>query len=172
MAEEKVVRLGVGCHPEAAISGAVLLQSECATFLLFNAMSDDKNSEGRYEDVGTAVMEFDGCSRTLFGGPNDEALPEHPLWKKGLSEIGYGIGEVLHSSWASDVMERARKSAERIWGDGFEKAYKNHVWATRHIIVTFHDSTFECLTKDFRLSIRKEAFGDILDELTSRIMRE
>jgi hypothetical protein len=79
---ERVVKLNVGCHPEAAVSGAMLLQSESDRFLLFNAMSDDKNAEGRYEDVGTAVMESRGCSRTVFGGPNDEDRPRTSICRQ------------------------------------------------------------------------------------------
>jgi hypothetical protein len=168
--EERVVELKVGCHPEAAISGAMLLQDESAAFLLFNAMSDELNADGCYEDLGTAVMEFKGCCRTLFGGPNDEALPEHPLWHKGLADRGYDICEVLNSSWAKEVMGRARRSAERIWGSRFEKAYQNVDWSTRHFIVTFHDSTFECLADDFVLTVHKAPFAELLGRISQRLM--
>jgi hypothetical protein len=170
MDEEQVVELNVGCRPEAAVSGATLLQSESAVFLLFNAMSGEKNAEGYYEDVGTAVMEFKGCCRTLFGGPNDEALPEHPLYEKGLADFGYSICEVLNSSWAKEVMKRARKSAERIWGDRFEKSYAKYNWTTRHFMVSFHDSTFECLADDFQLSVHKEPYSQILDSICRKLM--
>jgi hypothetical protein len=171
MPEEHVVELRVGCHPEAAVSGAVLFQSENAVFLLFNAMSDQTNSQGHYEGVGTAVIQFTHCSVTRFGGPNDEALPEHPLYHKGLSEsrFGYDICEVLNSSWVAQVMDRAKKSAQRIWGDGFQHAYANCQWTTRHFIVTFHDSTFECLADDFTLSLSKEPFAKIIEQLTRKL---
>lgn len=148
----------------------MLLQSESAVFLLFNAMSDDKNADGYYERVGTAVMEFKGCCRTLFGGPNDEALPEHPLYLKGLADFGYGICEVLNSSWAKEVMNRSRRSAERIWGDRFEKVYEKHDWSTRHFIITFHDSTFECLADDLVLTVHKEPFTELLSRISQKLM--
>lgn len=170
MEEEHVVELKIGCHPEAAVSGAMLLQSESAVFLLFNAMSDETNAEGRYEDVGTAAIEFKHCRRTLFGGPNDEAIPEHRLFDKGLADCGYGICEVLNSAWAKEVMGQARKSAKRIWGDRFEKAYEKHNWSIRHFIVTFHDSTFECLADDFAVSVHQGPFTDLLSHISQRIL--
>ena len=100
-------------------------------------------------------MEFEHCRRTLFGGPNDEALPEHPLYQKGLAALGHGICEVLNSSWAKEVMSQAGRSAERIWGDRFDKAYGKHDWSTRHFIVSFHDGTFECLADDFVVIVHK-----------------
>lgn len=149
----------------------MLLQSESAIFLLFNAMSDVKNAEGYYEEVGTAVMEFEGCRCTLFGGPDDEALPEHPLYQKGLADFGYGIFEVLNSSWAKEVISQSRRSAERIWGDRFEKAYEKHDWSTRHFIVRFHDSTFECLADGFALTVHKEPFTELLNRITQQLVQ-
>jgi hypothetical protein len=166
---EQVVKLEVGCHPEAAISGGLLLQSESAVFLLFNAMSDEKNADGCYEYVGTAVMRFKGCHCTLFGGPNDEARPEHPLYQRGLADFGYRICEVLNSSWAREVTLRARRSAERIWGDRFGAAYEQHDWSTRHFIVSFHDSTFECLAKDFELTVHREPFDQLLSRISQNL---
>jgi hypothetical protein len=169
MPDEQVVELKVGCHPEAAVSGAVLLQSDNAVFLLFNAMSDETNSQGRYEDVGAAVINFTHCKLTRFGGPNDEGLPEHPLYHKGLAQHGYSICEVVNSSWAAEVMERAKKSARRIWGDRFQHAYKDRKWTTRHFIITFHDSTFECLADDLILSIHKDPFPQIVEAITHKM---
>lgn len=125
MAEERVVELKVGCRPEAAISGGLLLQSEEDVFLLFNAMSDEKYAEGYSYRVGTAVMEFKRCHLTRFGYPNDEGRPEHPLDQQGLAAIAYSVCEVLNSSWASAEMERQRKGAERIWGAArFQRRYR------------------------------------------------
>lgn len=169
MDTEHVVELRIGCHPEAAISGGLLLQSESAVFLLFNAMSDEKNAKGYCEDLGTAVIEFKRCRRTQFGGPNDEALPEHPLYGKGLEDFGYGIGEVLNSKWAQEVLERAKKSAKRIWGDRFERAFEHHKWSSRHFIVSFHDSTFECLADDFVVTVHREPFDEVLSGIHKRL---
>jgi hypothetical protein len=166
---ERVVKLKVGCHPEAAVSGGLLLQSESAVFLLFNAMSDEENAQGSPEDLGRAVIQFKGCRCTKFGDPNDEALDEHPLYDKGLDESVYGISEVMNSTWAHEVTGRAKASAMRIWGERFERAYENVDWSCRHFIVSFHDSTFECLADDFELTLHKEPFGEVLQGIYQRL---
>jgi hypothetical protein len=88
MDKERVVELHFGITPEAAVSGAVLLQTEESTFLTFNAMQTTNRSSpggGYYsEDAGTAVVEFTVCAATKFGYPNDEAWGHIPR-TKGLS---------------------------------------------------------------------------------------
>ncbi|HEX4142582.1 MAG TPA: hypothetical protein VHY91_03455 [Pirellulales bacterium] len=165
MGEEQVVELRIGCQPEPGVSGGRLLQSESAAFLFFNAVAHSANDK-----LGTAVVEFQRCTQTTFGGPNDEALPEHPLYNKGLRY--YGVFEVLNSSWAIETMARARKSAQRILRDRFEDAYKDHDWSTRHFIFTFHDSTFECLARDLQVTIHNEPRGHALNKVLQKLARE
>ena len=81
---QTIEELKIGIRPEAAVSGAVLVQSEMSTFLTFNAQKDtDRPSPygGFYtEDAGTAIVEFPMCLVTKFGHPNDEAagaVPEY-----------------------------------------------------------------------------------------------
>ena len=158
MPEEKVVELNVACAPEAAISGAELLQTEESAVLSFNAMTKKLSKRGVYENLGRAVMEFRGCLVTRFGYPNDEGLPEHPLYDKGLSEAD-GICEVLNSSWLANEMAKAERTSRRIHG-----VWPNFFWQVmaknqRHFLVSFHDSTFECLAKGFALSIERPVAG-------------
>jgi hypothetical protein len=91
---DKVVELELGCVPEAAISGGVLIRTDQSTFLTFNAVrvTDNQQREG----IGHAVVEFPRCLLAEFGYPNDEALAGHPLYASGLR--AYGIFEVLNSS--------------------------------------------------------------------------
>lgn len=104
MSDERVVELDLGVSPEAAVSGAVLLQSETSAVLLFNAMSPSPpplpgELGPRYKPAGTAVVTFQGLEECRFGGPNDEGRPEHPLYSKGMRELPYAICEVLSSRW-------------------------------------------------------------------------
>lgn len=115
---ERVVELDLEFRPEAAISGGLLIQSESSVSLLFNTMSARPGRSGYLEDMGIGILEFNSCVTTRFGYPNDEGRNEHPLFDKGLSEIGYGVCEVLNSRWAAEWMAMTRASAERIWGLG------------------------------------------------------
>lgn len=170
MPEERVRALKLGVHPQAALSGGLLLQSEEAAFLLFNAMADAPDARGLFAPAGTAVLEFAGCHLTRFGSPNDEGRPEHALYPKGLAAVAYAVCEVEHSSWARAEMERARRSAERIWGDRFARMYAGHQWTTRHFLVAFHDSTFECLADDVRVTVHPEPYQEVVDALVRRLL--
>src|SRR4051794_31035957 len=132
MTEEKdrVIPLNLGCTPEAAVSGALLLQTENKTYLTFNA--EKETSDGYSKDAGTAVVEIERCKITKFGYPNDEALPGHPLYPKGLNT--YGIYEVLNSSWITELSEQNRIA--------FPDRTSNK--SMRHFIFIFHDNSFEC----------------------------
>src|SRR4051794_26368763 len=92
---DQVIELDLGFKPEPAVSGAVLTETEYSTFLTFNAVR--RLSDGSVSRIGWAFIEFTRCIITKFGYPNDEALDGHPLRGKGL--YGYGIFEVLISSW-------------------------------------------------------------------------
>ena len=70
MADE-IVELDLGVSPEAAVSGAVCLQTQAGTYLTFNAMRSTNRITthgGPYmEDAGTAVVEFKRCLLSRFG---------------------------------------------------------------------------------------------------------
>ena len=154
--EEKVVELDRGYTPEAAVSGAFLIQDEYKTFLTFNAMQPAEN--GFNKDAGTAVVEFVRCIITKFGYPNDEALPGHPLYEKGLGF--FGVLEVLNSNWVSEKGKQNRVN----FPDRTDFSW------TRHFIFCFHDSTFECLAQDFKLEVSDEPFEQILKRLTKKFL--
>lgn len=170
--EQRVVAIDVGCRPEGAVSGAVLLQTEGFAVLLFNAMSIAKNAAGRVEPLGTAVVEFTRLRLTRFGGPNDEALPEHPLYRHGLSALGYCVCEVEHSAWAKEVGARDEASARRIAGAHFERSCANVRFVPRHFLFSFHDSTFECLADELRVRISKAPFAATLAPFVKRAEAE
>src|SRR5690606_7023723 len=98
------------CTPEAAVSGAILVQTEQSVFLSFSAMrpTDRMSPRGSpyTEDAGVALVEFKTCAVTKFGYPNDEASRSIPR-TRGLS---YGIFEVLTSYWIRELTELNRYS--------------------------------------------------------------
>jgi hypothetical protein len=158
---EKVIELDLGYTPEAAVSGAVLVQSERSTFLTFNAMR--LRDDGYRVDAGTALVEFPFCIITQFGYPNDEALPGHPLYAFGLKDYGYGIFEVLNSSWRKRIDDQNRISFPRL---------ESYTKRSRHFIITFHDSTFECLARDIQLEIIGEPYERVFARIGERVINE
>ena len=148
--QDKVVTLKSDFLPEAAVSGPLLLQTDDITFLTFNAVQT-KDSVS----AGTGILEFMQCSVTKFGYPNDEALEGHPLYRRGLRP--YGIFEALNSSWIRTMTKQNRVS--------FPNTPESK---QRHFIVTFHDSTFECVAKDFIATLSTDSYEQVLSKLTQR----
>jgi hypothetical protein len=154
MEQDKVIRLDLGFEPEAAISGPILLQSDYATFLTFNAVQE--RPDGLLHNVGTGVVEFEGCQITKFGYPNDEALGGHPLYHRGLEF--YAVFEVLNSSWIRQMEEQNRVCFP-----------STSAFRSRHFIITFHDSTFECVADGFSATLSIEPCEQLLRKLTERL---
>jgi hypothetical protein len=152
---ELIVPLALGCQPEAAVSGAVLVQTEHSTFLSFNAvrLMDD----GRYHPVGTALVEFHLCTMTRFGYPNDEAWSGIPR-TKGLS---YGIYEIQGSDWKEKIARLNRYSFP-----------STREWPGRHFLLLFHDSSFECIADDICLELLNEPYDRVFARITERVLKE
>ena len=161
MNNERVIELNFGIIPEAAVSGAVLLQTELSTFLTFNAMrpTDRPFPGGGFytEDAGTALVEFIGCSITKFGFPNDEAWRGIPRTRG----FAYGIYEVENSQWKRELVKLNQYSFP-----------ETENWGGRHFLLLFHDSSFECIAKDLKLEVTKESYPDIFRRITRRVLSE
>lgn len=158
---DQVIVLDLGYVPEAAISGAVLVQTESSCFLTFNAM---RVEAGRNQSrAGFALVEFPGCLCTRFGYPNDEAFPGHPLFAKvqALYPPWTGIYQVLNSSWIRQVEQQNRKIFPN-----------SSLWSVRHFIFGFHDSTFECIADDLVSQVIDEPFSAVLARISKRVLAE
>ena len=151
---EEIVELDVGCTPEAEVSGPVLLQTDYSAVLTFNAMR--KSEKGEFLDAGTAIVEFENCSVTKFGYPNDEAWSGIPR-TRGLS---YGFYEVLNSAWKSELETLNRHSFP-----------ETKAWNGRHFLILFHDSLFECIARDFKIETSHERYEDLWVRVYQRALR-
>lgn len=151
---DHAVPIDVGCIPEAAVSGPVLLQTDDAAFLTFNAMR--AGPDGMREDAGTAVVELERCCVTRFGYPNDEALPGHPLYARGLS--AYGIYEIRNSRWIRVLTERNSVS------------FPSSSFARQtHFFIAFHDSSFECIADSLKVTLTTKPYAEVFASITQRV---
>ncbi len=144
---DKVHRLDLGFVPDSAVAGAVLLQDEFSTFLTFNGQQS-----GSFEDVGTGIIEFDLCSVSRFGYPNDEALSGHSLYRSGLRH--YAVFEIQDSSWIREITEANRVSFPDTPNDT----------TSHHYVFTFHDSTFERIAHGLHARLDTRPFSEIVSE--------
>lgn len=98
------------------------------------------------EGEAVAILTADPYVAVQFGPPNDEALSGHRLYRLGLQP--YSAFEAVNSSWIASL-----EVANRV-----HPRHKPELFSgRRHFILTFHDSTFEFIARDFRVSLRKGA---------------
>jgi hypothetical protein len=112
-----------------------------------------------------AILQFDLPLMHLFGPPNDEAIRGHPLWHRGLES--YGTYRVDQSSLLRRLaaMNYAHPRNDPAAFDKFH-----------HYVVTFEDSTFECIAQSYTVSIEEvpseeERYRRMVDTVRARDAR-
>lgn len=87
------------------------------------------------------VLRFSGVRASRLGEPDETLQYTHPLAELGL--LSHHAHEVLDSDWLKSLCGRARLD--------------------KHIIILFHDSTFEIVCSGFQISeVETEYVGDAL----------
>jgi|SRR3954452_9346227 hypothetical protein len=97
-----------------------------------------------------ALVTFDSYAHML-GPPNDEGLEGHPLYSRGLSN--YNVFEVRKSSWVRSLEQMNRV---HMWHDSAD--FGRYC----HFIITFQDSTFECVAQKYRVSTHTGAPAEVI----------
>ena len=156
---DTVITCDIGCFPELAVSGPVVMAVDERMVFSFNATR--LTQDGRRADAGRAVVKVAPCLAFKFGHPNDEALPGHPLYDRGFE--GVAVYEVLESSW---VAELARQN--RIKFPNFDLSG----WGVRHFLFSFHESTLEVLGDSLDVSVSEEPFAVIVNRMQSWLLSD
>jgi hypothetical protein len=111
------------------------------------------DQEGRHEPIALVRLE---AFAHMFGPPNDEAFSGHPLASRGLQP--YGAFRVEESSWIRKL-------------EGMNRVHQHHnperFYALQHLVFTFHDSTFECICKDFDVRVKSGAILDVISAMVA-----
>jgi hypothetical protein len=100
-----------------------------------------------------ALVSFVRPSAHLFGPPNDEAFSGHPLAARGLHS--YGIFEIRESSWIR-TLEHMNSVHPRHRAEPYS--------ALRHFVFSFHDTTFECVAREFTITLRHGSVAGVLHD--------
>ena len=98
-----------------------------------------------------ALIRFRYPSAHMFGPPNDESIPGHPLAKRGLEY--YSVSEVNNSSWIRALVRM---------NEGHPNHRPEAYTKDKHFIFAFHDSVFECVAEGFDLSTHRGSVSDVL----------
>jgi hypothetical protein len=131
-----------------------LLCAEGMAFVLFylrrpgsGAPSGQSLPVSARDQGGLGVIEFTEVRLVKFGGPNDEGLYRHRLYGKGLDF--YAAHQVVGSTWAADNGLRPGGAS--------------------HYVLTFQDSTLECLAGGMRTERAHASMAEALAALASRL---
>lgn len=160
---DRVEELATAPQSDVGAPLPMVLADEDRVFLAYRVSEPDPHWDGSYTNIvspdtsGTiAIVSFNRCSVHMFGPPNDEAFGGHPLAKRGLRP--YAAWEVHHSSWLALRIKMNRihpRHSDRLFSD------------LRHFIFAFHDSTFECLAKDFTASLFRGSMNDAVARMAA-----
>jgi hypothetical protein len=149
--EPRVVELDQGVMPSPAGSGELLLVDEWSCRLVFVTSAAPT--------PGVAVATFRDCQQVLFGYPNDEAQPAHPLY--GAGPWSYGFCEVLGSDWAARL-----QAQNRVVFPDFTPSDR------RHFLVACHEDLVEVLADDVEVEVSQRRFEDVALEALRQNLRD
>jgi hypothetical protein len=108
----------------------------------------------RSEDEMVALVRFGHCYATMFGPPNDEAFRGHPLADRGLRP--YGSFVIEDSSWI--------RRLERM--NSVHPYHKpERFWELKHYVLSFHDSTFECIAHGYSVEVHLGSTPGLLSRM-------
>ncbi len=156
--KDQVVALGDIPRPTAGAPEPIFIASErsaAIAYYLWEAQTEDSDSD----EEPVAVITFPRCYAHMFGLPNDETLDGHPLYKRGLES--YRASEVKDSSW---ILALEKASSINPLHDK-----EKFLEGLQHIIITFHDGTFECITDGYEVEIRQGPVEDAVPMMLERI---
>jgi hypothetical protein len=149
--------------PQSSIGAPlpVVLSDEQRVVLAYLLEEPDPNWDGTearvvdYETEGqVAIVTFEGYASYRSGMPNDEAFHGHPLASRGLQP--YRVFEVRRSSWVREL-ERMNSVHPHHRPEDFD--------ALRHFVFAFHDSTFECVARNFEIEIVRGSLNGTLPRM-------
>lgn len=105
-----------------------------------------------------AIVRFSRVTASMFGPPNDEAFSGHPLAGRGLHP--YGAFEVVDSSWV-----RRLERMNSVHPYHRPESYANR----RHIVLAFHDSTFECIAQSYTCEFAVGPLTTLIGRLSAEL---
>ena len=147
-----------------------LLCNDYRTFLTFYISEPDPNWDGTYvnvvdpsssKKVSLCLVSFEQCMSAKLGHPNDEAQLGHPLYGRGLR--AYTTQIVMNSPWLKEV---AKTNSAHPNDD--PKSWNS----LNHYIFWFHDSTFECLARSYKVEVTSETMAELLNQVQGKLLSD
>ena len=146
--------------PQSSVGAPIpiVISEELCTTVAFYGQTFDPDWDGttvriidaNADDEPIVIVRFSLCYAHQFGAPNDEAFEGHPLHERGLEP--YSNFEIVNSSW---LRQLEKMNSVHPYHD--KESFLNE---QRHFVLAFHDSTFECIARDYTV---ETTFGSIAD---------
>lgn len=156
--------------PQSSVGAPMplIIANERRVVLAYYIDSTDSSWDGKTarmvdqqrSDEPIAIIRLD-CLAHMFGPPNDEAFSGHPLASRGLHP--YGTFRIENSSWIR-ALERMNRVHEYHRREFFERL--------QHLVFAFHDSTFECVCKDFNVRTKQGSMLDVTPVLLALLFEK
>jgi hypothetical protein len=130
--QDRVVLLDDVPRPAAETPEPFVVANERRVVIAYRIAESDFERFGPFDedDDPFCTIEFSMAAFHQFGPPNAEGLYAHPLAERGLQADA--AHEIMNSSLVTDA-----------WGpDAAEDG-------RRHFVLTFQDSTYECVASDY-----------------------
>lgn len=154
--------------PQSSIGAPLptILAGEFCLAIAYLCELPDANWDGSYVRVVSAesegeticVVSFDNAIAHFFGPPNDEAFSGHPLADRGLKP--YGTFEITSSSWI--------RALERM--NSVHPHHKPELFSGyRHFVLSFHDTTFECVAAGYTFQTRSGRLQDVMGDVCASL---
>lgn len=145
-----------------------LMVNDHRALLAFLLSEPDPKWDGGYVTVNSpadnqaeplGLVEFELCISARLGDPNDEVFEGHSLSGRGLE--AYGAQRVVNSRWLREL--EAINSVHRM--------YRPESWRDfTHFIFWFHDSTFECVARSYKVETHRTSMRDLLALMVERLL--
>lgn len=166
--EEYAVPLEFPVQWDAGAPMPHLLVNDSKCLLIFYLSEVDPGWDGTNLSVvdptseasaSLALVEFDLCTSAKLGTPNDEVFEGHRLNGRGLE--AYRAQEVINSPWIAEIQRT----------NSVHAGYNPDNWRdARHFIFWFHDSTFECIARSFKVELYNESFPELVRRAAERLL--
>jgi hypothetical protein len=144
--------------PQSSIGAPipVILADEHTTVVAYYTQEDENDLDRDIEPI--AIITFKSCRSSLFGPPNDEAFSGHPLYSRGLKPYSSFIIE--NSSWLRKYIEM-----NSVHPYHTPELFKDN----KHFILSFHDSTFECIAESYNFEVVNDRFSSVFDIMKTKL---
>lgn len=156
--------------PQSSIGAPIplVLSDEFITVVAFYLQDSPEDWDGtsiriispETEGEPLALVRFSPCYASMFGPPNDEAFIGHPLANRGLRP--YGAFVIENSSWLRQL-ERMNSIHTSHNPERF--------LARKHYVLSFHDSTFECIANSYIVETHESSIREIVYRMTELLDR-